>query len=715
MVDLSKTNIDFQDLVTELEADLQTRETFKALFPGETSKVFTEHGSALTALMLYHINSATQNAYFPTAFSKQAVYALAASLGQPPRRKLGAQVTVLVTVNTTLAASVTLPKFSRFSARGTEWYTTEDNIIPAGASGQTLSISLRQGERVTETFQATGNDNQRIEIGEDFNIDEQFLEVTVGTTVYTSNGPSLLNASQGDEVYAEQTASNGRVLILFGNSIIGSIPSISDTISISYSNTIGIDSNSSVTGDDFSYLELFDIGGGTFLELTAVSTTASSGGSDEESTEQVKNTAPKLFSANQRAVTRSDYIGHILNFTGALSASAWGEFEEATQKGFADLTMMNRAYVTAVPLNFTNNNEVIAVGDGATLTINATATGTIIPGSVTITSDTATWFDYDGTGLLMSPDIVNNRAFGGTANASDNAGFADNAWDSNEFSDWNSITVPTVFSPVRIAYNFSGSENIKSVRLRSTRDPILNDRGFPKQIIILGSNEAAPDPTTRDDWTVIRGVVALDDPGYSEFTRWIPVNDPSSSTTYDHIAIEILEAHGAGQTKLSDIQVQSAVNDSTINYDTGDIELVYGFGEEPTGDITLDSLIGNFSVAQKTDLLNYLNDLNHFTTLLEYRDSVAVPIDVVAEVRHLEGFEANTVLSEVQTAITNLFTIQSDSIGKPIYLSDIYQAIQDITGVDYSIISSPTSDTLVEIDQFVTLKSQTITVLPTDR
>lgn len=716
MVDLAKTSIDFQDLVTELEADLQARESFKALFPGETSKIFTEHGAGITALMLYHINSAAQNAFFPTAFSKQAVYALAASLGQPPRRKLGAQLTIDVTVNTTLGASVTLPKFSRFSARGVEWYTIEDNIIPAGAAGQIISITLRQGERITESFPATGNDNQRIEIGEDFNIDQNFLTVTVGTTLYTSNGPSLLDAEQGDTVYAEQTSSNGRVLILFGNNIIGSIPSIGESIEISYSNTIGIDSNSSITGDTFSYLELFDIGGGTFLDLSGVSTTTASSGADEESVEQVKNTAPKLFAANKRAVSRTDYEGHILSFTGASAAAAWGEFEEANQKGFADLTMMNRAYITAVPAILNDNNDIFATGDGSTLTYAATVAGNIIPGSMIVTSNTAVWYDYDGKGLLMSPTISFNEVGTGTAAASENNGIASQAWDNNQSSQWQSITTPTVFNPIRLAYDFGGAtQTIRSVRLSSAPDPVTNTRGFPKQIIILGSTAVSPDLTTRDDWEVIRGTTLLDEPGYQTFSRWIPVDDINSTTAYRWIAIEILDRHGTGtETKVSSVEVQAA-NTSLVNYETGVMNLTYTSGNAPTGDIVLDNLIGNFSTAQKTDILNYLNDLNHFTTLINFRDAVSKPVDVIADVYHLEGFESNTILAEVQSAITALFTVSGNSIAKPLYLSDIYQAIQDITGVDYCIISSPTLDTFAEIDQFIVLNSQTISVFPTDR
>ena len=714
MVDLTKTSIDFDDLVTELEADLQTRESFKALFPGETSKVFTEHGAGITSLMLYHINSAAQNGFLGTAFSKQAVYALAASLGNPPRRKLGAQLTIDVTVNTPLGASVTLPKFSRFSGRSIEWYTIEDQIIPAGAAGQVVSFQVRQGERITESFTGTGNDNQRIEIGENFNVDENFLEVTVNGTLFTKNGSSLLNAEQGATIYAEQTASNGRVLILFGNSIIGSIPGIGETIEISYANTTGLDSNSSITGDTFQYLELFDIGGGTFLDLTGTAQTTAAGGSNEESVEQVKNTAPKLFAANDRAVVRADYEGFVLSFTGANAARAWGEFEEANQKGFADLTMMNRAYVTAIPSTLSDNSGVFATGNGSILSFAGTITPNILPGTNIIVSNTATWYDYDGKGLLLSPTISFNQVGSGTASASENPGTAGNAWDFSQATNWSSATLPTVFNPIRIGYDFGTAIPARSIRIKSAEDPNNTTRGFPKQIIILGSNVASPDYSTRTDWTVIRGTTLLDEPGYATFSRWVPMDEVVSPVSYRHIAVEILEQHPGTVTKISGIQVQST-NESLLNYETGVLNLEYSAGTAPTGSITVNNLVGNFSPAQKTDLLNYLNDLNHFTTLIDYRDSVAIPIDVVAEVRHLEGFDSNTVLSNVQTAINNLFTVAGDTIGKPLYLSDLYQAIQDVNGVDYSIITSPVLDTFPEIDQFVFLNSQTISIFPTDR
>ena len=64
----------------------------------------------------------------------------------------------------------------------------------------------------------------------------------------------------------------------------------------------------------------------------ATTTTTASGGSEEASTDVVKATAPRLYAANDRAVRRDDYVGHILSLTGAVAARAFGEYEEATQK-----------------------------------------------------------------------------------------------------------------------------------------------------------------------------------------------------------------------------------------------------------------------------------------------------------------------------------------------------------------------------------------------
>lgn len=726
MTQLNNTSIDYNALVAELEADLKTRDSFKALFPGETSKVFTEHGAGITALMLYHIHSAIQNGFMPTAFSKASVYALASSLGNPPTRKLGATLSLEVTVNSELLSQITLPKFSRFSGRGLEWYTTEDVIIPAGASGQTLELTVRQGERVTESFIATGKDFQRIEIGENFNVDDQFLTVIVDGVEFTNNGSTLLNAVQGDEVFAEQTSSNGRVLILFGNQVIGTIPTINVTIDISYSNTVGSRSNSSITGDSFQFLSDVDLGGGNFLQMQGVSISTASGGANEQSVEIVKATAPRLFAANQRAVRRDDYQGHIIDFTGALAAKAWGEYEEATKKGIADLTMMNRAYITAIPNSLERESNIFAVGDGITLNYSGnTGISGLIPGSVLVNTlagfSSEVTFYSTGNTILASDQVSFNQAIGGTASASNNNAQAANAFDSNLNTSWSSTASPSVFNPLRLAYDFGAlnTKVIRTIRLAASQLASQVNRGFPKQIRILASTLASPVLSNPSDWDVIRGTTLLPDPGASSFCKWIAVDDESNMTAYRHIMIEILQNHSQPITgslsRIAEVQVQVDTNTSYIDYVTGDIDLKYQDAPDDQEDITVSGTTGNFNQTQKDDLLEYLSDLNHFTTIIEYRDPIAKLVDVVADVYYLEGENPTSVLSDVQAAIDSLFETKTDSISKPVYLSDIYQAIQDVPSVDYSLVTSPTTDIQLEINEWPVLLSKTLNIFPTTR
>ena len=721
MTILNNTSIDFDSLVAELESDLQTRETFKALFPGETSKVFTEHGAAVTALMLFHIHSATQNSFMSSAFSKASVYALASSLGNPPTRKLGATVTLSVTVENALAASITLPKFSRFSGRGLEWYTTEDVIIPAGAAGQIISLDVRQGERITESFQSTGKDFQRIVIGENFNVDDQFLTVTVDGTLYTNNGNSLLDAETGAEVYAEQTTSNGRVLVLFGNSIIGSVPTLGVTIEISYANTVGLDSNSSITNDSFQYLSDFDLGGGVFLQMAGVSTTTSAGGAEEQSVDVVKATSPRLFAANKRAVRRDDYEGHIIDFTGASAAKAWGEYEEALQRGFASLEMMNRAFITSVPTTLNRLDNIFATGNGVTtsFSVNSGLTN-LIAGSVIITGDSSNeiFYDLDGRGILLSDNISFDEVTGsGSSTANDNAAQAPLAFNNNLTNAYSSTTLPTAFNPIRISYDFGAGDlqQIKSVRIAASNDASVNARAFPRQVKVLASTLASPDITNTDDWVVIRGNVILEDPGASVYSRWLPVDNKDDTTQYRHIALEIIASNGTGtNTQIADVQVQNETQLSSINYETGDVVLNYQT-TPPNGDISISGTTGNLSSAEKTDLLNYLNDLNHFTTIIEYRDPIARLVEVIANVYYLDGFDPVTILSEVNSAIDNLFATKTDSLSKCLKVSDIYNAIQSVSGVDYTLLENPTTSLFLEINEWTVLLDKTINVFPTDR
>lgn len=717
MVDLSKVVTDFEDLNDELEASLQSKDTFKALFPGETGKVLTELLAGVTAYMAFGIDSGVQNNFFSTLFSKSSAYALASSLGNPPTRKLGAQLTLDVSINSTLTSSITLPKFSRFSARGLEWYTIEDQIINPGDT--LISLQVRQGERVTETFEANGKDNQRLEIGEDFNIDENFLTVTVDSVEFTKNGFSLLNAEQGSTVYAEQTGANGRVLILFGNDIIGTIPGFGETIEISYANTVGFDSNSSIVGDEFQYVDQFSLGGGVFLELLGVSTTTASGGANEESVEQIKITAPRLFAANQRAVRRDDYQGHILTFTGGDAARVWGEFEEAAQKGFADLTMMNRVYVTAIPNVLTQESNVFETANGIDtgFTTNIGLTN-LMPGTLIITPSSGAIFnDREGRGLLVSPSVGFNVATGGVATANSNPGSAGSAFDGSDVTAYVSSVAPSVFAPIRIGYDLGAGNEIQvaSIRLRSSDDPEVEDRAFPSQIKVLASTLTTPDINDPDDWEVIRGITLLDEPGFTGYSRWVAVDDITNTTNYRHIAIEVINRHGSASfTQINEIEVQQLSDSSTINYETGDVVLNYS-SAPGAGDLTAQAFTGNFSASQKDDLITYLRDLNHFTTLINYRDAVARLVDVDADVYYLAGFEPTTIQANVETAIDDLFAVKADSISKKLSLSDVYQAIQDVEGVDYSVLRSPSEERILEIDEYSLLNSKIINVFPTDR
>jgi hypothetical protein len=109
-------------------------------------------------------------------------------------------------------------------------------------------------------------------------------------------------------VYLIQEAANETYELLFGDGLFGTKLEVGDTISISYIITDGKDGNE---GKNFAFSGNILNDSGTPIspyELTTVTTSQSArNGSDIESVDSVRYFAPRMYSAQNRAVTPRDY------------------------------------------------------------------------------------------------------------------------------------------------------------------------------------------------------------------------------------------------------------------------------------------------------------------------------------------------------------------------------------------------------------------------
>jgi len=130
---------------------------------------------------------------------------------------------------------------------------------------------------------------------------------------------NILEAKPSSEIYFLEEVSEQRYEVLFGDGVLGRKLENGEKIEISYLVTAGAESNGAKTFT-FSGTLVNQSGNNPTSVGAAVSTvTAAAGGTAAESVDKIKFTAPKMFAAQDRAVTAGDYGAIVRNLYPAVS------------------------------------------------------------------------------------------------------------------------------------------------------------------------------------------------------------------------------------------------------------------------------------------------------------------------------------------------------------------------------------------------------------
>jgi len=94
----------------------------------------------------------------------------------------------------------------------------------------------------------------------------------------------------------------------------------------------------------------------------------------------------------------------------------------------------------------------------------------------------------------------------------------------------------------------------------------------------------------------------------------------------------------------------------------------------------------------KQGLTTFFSDLNVLTDEVRVLDGKIKFVDVQATIIVDRNADAGTVKINVQNVINTFFDINNFGFGTPLYLSNLYKQIQDVDGVKYVNIYSPSND-----------------------
>ena len=321
------TSLDFDQIKAQIKLFLKSNSTFTDFdFEGSNFSIIIDTLAYNTYINAFNANLVANESFLDSATIRENVVSLARNIGYIPRSKSSAQAVIRLGDVDLGPTNATTPKFLTLrsglvcvgnSQNTTFTFSIPDNITTTNIftqNGNSFArfdddITVFEGTYLTSRFIVTENTDQRYIIGSE-NIDSSTLRVNVttsGTTNKYLQVDNILNVDKNSEIYLTQEVQDGKFEIIFGDGIIGKKLKDRDTITVSYIVTNGDDGNGP---EKFNFQGTFSSNQGLFIPLDNVSINTVRGaqnGSEVESLSSIKYLAPRLYSAQYRAVTPRDY------------------------------------------------------------------------------------------------------------------------------------------------------------------------------------------------------------------------------------------------------------------------------------------------------------------------------------------------------------------------------------------------------------------------
>ena len=318
------TNLDFDQIKTSIKDYLRANSDFSDFdFEGSNFSVILNALAYNTYINAFNANMVVNESFLDSAVLRENVVSLASSIGYVPRSRTCARAEINLSVSvTTSSPTITLEARGPvcvgltnnssfiFSVPEGITATVENGVATFGTAEE--PISVYQGTLLKKTFTVDGSLDQKFVLDNSF-IDTQTIVVKVAGASETGEGreyrlvDNILSIDATSEIYLIQEVQDEKYELLFGDGVFGKKLENGAKITVTYIVTDGADGNGAA---NFAFA-------GTFVDslnnpvtvnsVTLTTINKSANGTEIEPIESVKYFAPRLYSAQYRAVTARDY------------------------------------------------------------------------------------------------------------------------------------------------------------------------------------------------------------------------------------------------------------------------------------------------------------------------------------------------------------------------------------------------------------------------
>ncbi|MGA1590414.1 MAG: hypothetical protein ACO36B_06385 [Methylophilaceae bacterium] len=335
------TNLDFDQIKTSIRDYLRSNSNFTDYdFEGSNMSVIIDMLAYNTYISSYNANMVSNEVFIDSATLRENIVALARNIGYIPgsRKAAKANISFFVEVSNPLTKLVTLKSgtvcnTSSFGRSSYVFSILDDITVPV-VNGIAFfeGIEIYEGSYLNTNFTVntlnSESNNQRF-ILENRGIDTRTLKVLVRDTQSSTtakrfvNSTNILDVTSASKVFFLQEIEDERYELIFGDGVFGEKLTENNYIDVSYLISNGREGNGF---SSFNFSGVLVDNNGTFVtgSVSLLTTNlTSSGGSDIESVNSIRNFAPRAYASQNRAVTASDYetlIPKIYSETESVSA-----------------------------------------------------------------------------------------------------------------------------------------------------------------------------------------------------------------------------------------------------------------------------------------------------------------------------------------------------------------------------------------------------------
>ena len=318
------TNLDFDQIRIQIKDYLRANSNFTDFdFEGSNFSVLIDTLAYNTYINAFNANLVVNESFLDGATVRENVVSLARNIGYVPRSKSSAKAQVTFTVPVTTSSSfITLEAglvcigavdntSYRFSIPENVSSTVVNGVAQFGTAEKPLEVY--QGSVLSTQFLVDRTEDQRFII-DNPNVDTSSIRVFVKGSSDTGLGrefhpvSNILNIDKNSEIFLLQEVQEERYELLFGDDYFGKKLENNSVVTVRYIVTDGAAGNGP---------SLFDFQG-NFVDESGIRVIPSASvpittvqkainGGEIESLSSIKYFAPRMYSAQHRAVTSRDY------------------------------------------------------------------------------------------------------------------------------------------------------------------------------------------------------------------------------------------------------------------------------------------------------------------------------------------------------------------------------------------------------------------------